>query len=114
MRLGHIEGTIMYKDEELCYIDVHDTMVEYRPIGVSKEYVPWEFIHGYSANAILDWLQNRLPDDNRQGLYESCQEYGIDMIGEEIFKISNGRSISNKCWLRLKDGPQTSAEVFSV
>ena len=112
MRLGHVTGIIMYKDTELCWFDVNDTIVDYKPIGVSDEYTPWEFRNGYSAKAILDWLYDRLPEDNRQGLMETCKEYGIRMIGEDIFKISHGREINDRCWIKFETGPQKSEEVL--
>lgn len=114
MRLGHITGIIMYKDVELCWFDVNDTIVEYKPIGKCEEYIPWEFRNGYSAAAVLEWLQDRLPEDNRQGLYETCCRYGIRMIGEDILKISNGREIGDRCWIKFATGPQTSAEVLEM
>lgn len=114
MRLGHVTGIIMYKDTELCWFDVNDTIVDYRPIGVSAEYTPWEFRNGYSASAVLDWLLDRLPEDNRHGLFELCQERGIRMIGEDILKVSNGREIGDRCWIKFNDGPQTAKEALSM
>lgn len=112
MRLGHITGIIMYKDTELCWFDVNDTIVKYEPIGVSEEYTPWEFINGYTANSVLNWLHARLPEDNRQFLAERCKEYNISMTGEDILKISHGREVNDSCWIKFHNGPQSSAEVL--
>lgn len=114
MRLGQLSGIIMYRDTELCKFDVNDTIVHYEPIGVSDEYTPWEFRNGYTAAAVLEWLMDRLPEDNRQGLYERCCERGIRMIGSDILKISNGREIGDRCWIKFPTGPQTSKEVFEI
>ena len=111
MRLGHVTGIIMYKDIELCWFDANDYFVKYEPIGICKEYTPWEFREGYTAKAVLDWLYDRLPEDNRQGLEKRLQEYRINPIGEEIFKVSCGRALGDSCWIKFKDGPQTYLEV---
>lgn len=115
MRLGSLSGIIMYRDTELCSFEVkNDVLISYKPLGVSDKYTPWEFRNGYTAATVLDWLKDRLPEDNRQGLYESCCAYGIHMIGSEILKISNGREIGDRCWIKFPTGPQTSKEVFAI
>ena len=111
MKLNKIEGTIMYKDTELCRFSYNDGFVEYEPIGTDPTYTPWEFMEGYSAAAITDWLFDRLPEDNRQGLPEACAKRGIPMTGEAILHISYGRTLDDQCWIKFSDGPQHYNEI---
>ena len=114
MKMGEIEGIIMCKDYELCYFHYKDSFVEYEPIGICPDYTPFEFITGYTAKNVIDWLFDRLPEDGRQGLVTLCQYYGIRMIGADILKFNNGRVIDDPCWIKFKTGPQTYQEVLDA
>ena len=106
MKIVDLEGTIMYKDTELCWFHYKNTFIEIKPIGISEEYTPFEFQDGYTKQAVIDWLFDRLPEDNRQGLEETCKEYGISMLGDDILHFNN-----DLCWIKYRTGPQTFEEV---
>lgn len=112
MKIGSVHGIIMFRDVELCEIWVTDNSVEYRVINPYYPHVPFSLLDGYSKEAIWEWVQDRLPEDNRQNLLEDCARLGIQPIAEEIFTKSSGRVIDSDSWLKMPDGPQTFEEMI--
>ena len=116
MRAYNLSGVIMYRDIELCYFQIKGGFITYEIADTSATtpYVPFEFRDGYTASSVYDWVNDRLPEDGRQGLLRECLEYGIQMNGDDILKFNNGRVIDDPCWIKFKTGPQTYQEVLDA
>lgn len=112
MKIGSLTGTIMCYDDELCRFSIDGDLVLYEALGTCAKYTPVEFRDGYNARAVKEFIVERLPEDNRHGLLESCRSVGIRMIGADILRYNNGVVHDDPCWIRYEEGPQTYEECM--
>lgn len=97
----------MLKNEELMYLDVRDSFIEYNVIDEVPLRNIWEFKQQITASKIYEWLLSRLPEDNRHNLLSECARAGIRPIGSDIFRISEGRQLYDDYWFKFESQTNT-------
>ncbi len=108
--INNLHGEIMLTDDRLCKFDVTNGIVSFSDVDESLP-VPWELKDGITKSSIMDFLLERVTDENRQGLVESCAAAGIECSAEGLINYNHGLMLDDEYWIRTKTGPRTFKEL---
>lgn len=110
--IRHLAGILMLRDQEMVSFQVDDTWVDFEIITPAEdlEWKPFDFWNGYSRLGIQEFLKDRLPPLERDGIVQSFEDAGIPMDADAYLHFSCGRAVDDDCWIKFPDGPQTWEE----
>ena len=110
--IRHLAGILMLRDQEMVSFQVDDTWVDFEIITPAEdlEWKPFDFWNGYSRLGIQEFLKDRLPPLERDGIVQSFEDAGIPMEADAYLHFSCGRAVDDDCWIKFLDGPQTWEE----
>ncbi|MCI8751327.1 MAG: hypothetical protein HFH66_08185 [Lachnospiraceae bacterium] len=110
--IRHLAGILMLRDQEMVSFQVDDTWVDFEIITPAEdlEWKPFDFWNGYSRLGIQEFLKDRLPPLERDGIVQSFEDAGIPMEADAYLHFSCGRAVDDDCWIKFPDGPQTWEE----
>jgi len=110
--IRHLAGILMLRDQEMVSFQVDDTWVDFEIITPAEdlELKPFDFWNGYSRLGIQEFLKDRLPPLERDGIVQSFEDAGIPMEADAYLHFSCGRAVDDDCWIKFPDGPQTWEE----
>ncbi len=110
--IRHLSGILMLRDQEMVSFQVDDTWVDFEIITPAEdlEWKPFDFWNGYSRLGIQEFLKDRLPPLERDGIVQSFEDAGIPMDADAYLHFSCGRAVDDDCWIKFPDGPQTWEE----
>ena len=110
--IRHLAGILMLRDQEMVSFKVDDTWVDFEIITPAEdlEWKPFDFWNGYSRLGIQEFLKDRLPPLERDGIVQSFEDAGIPMDADAYLHFSCGRAVDDDCWIKFPDGPQTWEE----
>ncbi len=110
--IRHLAGILMLRDQEMVSFQVDDTWVDFEIITPVEdlEWKPFDFWNGYSRLGIQEFLKDRLPPLERDGIVQSFEDAGIPMEADAYLHFSCGRAVDDDCWIKFPDGPQTWEE----
>lgn len=110
--IRHLAGILMLRDQEMVSFRVDDTWVDFEIITPAEdlEWKPFDFWNGYSRLGIQEFLKDRLPPLERDGIGQSFEDAGIPMDADAYLHFSCGRAVDDDCWIKFPDGPQTWEE----
>lgn len=110
--IRHLAGILMLRDQEMVSFQVDDTWVDFEIITPAEdlEWRPFDFWNGYSRLGIQEFLKDRLPPLERDGIVQSFEDAGIPMDADAYLHFSCGRAVDDDCWIKFPDGPQTWEE----
>lgn len=107
--IRNLSGVLMRKNTPLVKFSVEDYVVIKCEILTDIENCPVEFRWAKTPEqALLLYLEDRLPPDTRIGLHKTLIAAGIPYYDpEKIIKYSHGYNVSDKEWIQL-DGEDYS------
>lgn len=107
--IRNLSGVLMRKDIPLVKFSVEDYVVTECEILTGIENCPVEFRWAKtSEQALLLYLEDRLPPETRIGLHKTLIAAGMPYYDpEKIIKYSHGYNVSDKEWIQL-DGENYS------
>lgn len=110
--IRHLAGILMLRDQEMVSFQLDDTWVDFEIITPVEdlEWKPFDFWNGYSRLGIREFLKDRLPPLERDGIGQSFEDAGIPMDADAYLHFSCGRAVDDDCWIKFPDGPQTWEE----
>ena len=110
--IRHLAGILMLRDQEMVSFQVDDTWVDFEIITPAEdlEWKPFDFWNGYSRLGIQEFLKDRLPPLERDGIVQSFEDAGIPMEADAYLHFICGRAVDDDCWIKFPDGPQTWEE----
>lgn len=110
--IRHLTGILMLRDQEMVSFQLDDTWVDFEIITPIEdlEWKPFDFWNGYSRLGIREFLKDRLPPLERDGIGQSFEDAGIPMDADAYLYFSCGRAVDDDCWIKFPDGPQTWEE----
>lgn len=110
--IRHLAGILMLRNQEMVSFQVDDTWVDFEIITPAEdlEWKPFDFWNGYSRLGIQEFLKDRLPPLERDGIVQSFEDAGIPMEADAYLHFSCGRAVDDDCWIKFPDGPQTWEE----
>ena len=110
--IRHLAGILMLRDQEMVSFQVDATWVDFEIITPAEdlEWKPFDFWNGYSRLGIQEFLKDRLPPLERDGIVQSFEDAGIPMEADAYLHFSCGRAVDDDCWIKFPDGPQTWEE----
>lgn len=110
--IRHLTGILMLRDQEMVSFQLDDTWVDFEIITPIEdlEWKPFDFWNGYSRLGIREFLKDRLPPLERDGIGQSFEDAGIPMDADAYLHFSCGRAVDDDFWIKFPDGPQTWEE----
>ncbi len=110
--IRHLTGILMLRNQEMVSFQVDDTWVDFEIITPVEdlEWKPFDFWNGYSRLGIQEFLKDRLPPLERDGIVQSFEDAGIPMDADAYLHFSCGRAVDDDCWIKFPDGSQTWEE----
>lgn len=107
--IRHLEGILMVKDQEMLSFQLDGSWVDFKVITPVEdlEWKPFDFWDGYSRLGIREFLKDRLPPLERDGIEQSFEDAGIPLEADAYLHFSCGRAFDDECWIKFSDGPQT-------